>query len=117
MQILMPAFAFPAGGCEVFVRQYPAVRVRRAAGSGCEVEPLHVGGRQLTPVIGELLGVVIARLCNRFLARDDVVHEIQRQEIGLFVMAAGGHFTGGPLDHDAAVEGRQLRNLVDRHPR
>ena len=65
--------------------------------------------------IGEFFGVIVSRLLCVLCTRYNVVHQIERQEIGLLVMAPSGHLPGGSLDHHAAVELRQWCEFFHRH--
>src|SRR5712664_2477074 len=103
------------GALDVLVRNYARVGVGGGRAVRLEPQSLHVRRGKLAPVIEHFLGVVAPGLLPGLRAGDDVVHEVEGKEVGLLVMAAGGHFPRGALRDHAAVEQRDRRELVRRH--
>jgi len=108
--------AFFDGLLKLLVRQNPDIGIGRTAVAGSEVQLFHVGRRLLAPVIGELLGVIVSGPLRALGTGDDVVHQIEREQIRLLVVAAGRNFAGGTFDHHASVKLRDRRELLWRHP-
>lgn len=99
------SFAFLLGALELLVVEHGAFRVCRAEVGLVEPQGVHLGRRLLSTCVEELGGVVVACALDRLGAGDDVVHEVEREVVGLFVVASGGDLADGSLDDDAAVEG------------
>jgi hypothetical protein len=73
----------------------------------------HVWSRLLATRVEELLGVVVASFLDRSRAGDDLVGQVERQVVGLLVVAPCRDLARCPLADNAPVELGQWRELID----
>ena len=88
--------------------EHTLVRVRGPPGGRGEAQFVHVGRGPAAAIIEEFLRVIIAGLAGGLVADDDVVDEVEREPVGLLVMAARRELARGPLGDHAAVERGEL---------
>jgi len=105
---------FPLRLPEIFIAQDRNVGILGARVAWFELQSIHIGRGFLSAIVQELFAIVRAGFIHGFSAPDDIVHEVERQEIGLFIMAARRDFADRSFHDDTAIEASDIVKLVDR---